>query len=249
MLHRLLGDPLASTPVCAGDIKPRAVWWGNKAIQEWGLCWRAEEDKRVEIACSSKVKGCMIPGHGSVMAIHGEGSYVDVMICLMPINNPDGQEDYVAVSLPWSKCTEAVCGEEAKSRGMTFSSDKNTPASLEDFLNCWEELNENRMAENQKIEAALNKGKGPEIPAGRIKIKASKKKSATAAAAAPKPSSIPEAVLARGEGSSKNRVVRTLGRGRTRPDVLRTRTFGFQRPMTTKNIDVLLLLSGRPAAG
>ena len=99
------------------------------------------------------------------------------MICLMPINNPDGQEDYVAVSLPWSKCTEAVCGEEAKSRGMTFSGDGNTPASLEDFLNCWEELNENRMAENQKIEAALNKGKGPEIPARRIKMQASKKKS------------------------------------------------------------------------
>jgi hypothetical protein len=191
VLHRLLGDPLARTPVCAENIKPQAVWWGNNAIQKWGLCWRAEPSKRVKISCSTKVKGCMISGYGSIMAIHIEGSHVDVIICLILINNLDGQEDYVAVSLPWSKCTGAVCGEEAKSRGMTISSDGDTPASLKDFLNCWEELNNNRIAENEQIKAALNKEKGPEIPTRRIKMKASKKKSATAAAAAPAPSSTP----------------------------------------------------------
>ncbi len=145
------------------------------------------------------------------MAIHGDGEFVDVMICLMPINNPDGQEDYVAVSLPWKKCTEAVCGEEAKSRGMTFSGDGNTSASLEDFITCWEELNENRMAENQKIEAALNKGKGPEIPAKRIKMQASKKKGA----AAPDPSSAPKAVPATSEGSSKKRQSKAKPKSKT----------------------------------
>jgi hypothetical protein len=70
------------------------------------------------------------------MANTSDGSYVDVINCLMPINNPDGQADYVALSLPWSKCTEAVCGKEAKSRGITFSGNGNIPANLKDCLKC-----------------------------------------------------------------------------------------------------------------
>lgn len=92
----------------------------NPVIQEWGLCWRVSPSKRIEIACSIKLKENIMSGHGSVMAVHGKGEFVEVMICLLPIGQPAGELDYVAISLSWKKCTEAACGDASMAQGMVF---------------------------------------------------------------------------------------------------------------------------------
>lgn len=93
----MLGKPLAHTNVLCVAIKPLVVWMDNPAIQEWGLCWQVSPSKRVEIACSVKLKGNIMSGHGSIVAIHDAGEFVDVMIFLMPIGHPAGKPDYVAL--------------------------------------------------------------------------------------------------------------------------------------------------------
>jgi hypothetical protein len=60
------------------------------------------------------MKGVMLPGHGNVLEVLAVGGDVDVLICLHPLRGVegDGQPDYIAVRLPWDKCSEVVCGNK-----------------------------------------------------------------------------------------------------------------------------------------
>lgn len=55
------------------------------------------------------LKGNMMPKHSCVLAIDiaiGNPDNVDILISL----TPNGEPNYVVVSLPWSKCMEEACG-------------------------------------------------------------------------------------------------------------------------------------------
>lgn len=73
-----------------------------------------------------KLKGNMIPRHSSVMAITRDGDYVDVMICLMPIGNPESESDYVIVWFLWESCREATCKNDAMNYRMVIEGE-NSP--------------------------------------------------------------------------------------------------------------------------
>jgi len=133
---------------------------GNSSIQEWGLGWKINASKIVEIVCNIMLKGNMMPGHGSVMAIEGGGENVDVLISLLPIGDPNGEPDYIAVSLPWKKCTERLCGTAAQERGMTFDGD--CPSDIEEFMSSWVALNEARIYENMRMQLAIEKEQATE---------------------------------------------------------------------------------------
>lgn len=159
-LVKLLGTQMDSTDVHCDDIEPRAIWAGNPAIERWGLCWREDPQKRVEIACSIVLKGNLMPGSGLVLAIEereDNPENVDILICLMPIRDPDGEPDCVAVSLPWRKCNEEVCGKAANQQGMTF--DGPFPKDLEEFMTSWTLLNIARVTHNDNVEAAIESEK------------------------------------------------------------------------------------------
>ena len=129
----------------------------------------------MEIACSIKLKGCMIPGHGSVMNIIEKGDDVHVMICLLPIRDKEKEPDYIALALPWAKCSEDVSGPKSMENGMQFEA--STPATGEEFMVSWEVLNSNRIERNNALDqAALAKKKTASRP--------KKRKDAAAQAAA-----------------------------------------------------------------
>lgn len=67
-----------------------------------------------------------------IFLVDKAGNNVDLLISLMPINNPNGEPDYVAVSLPWSKCTERACGQLANEQGMIF--DGSSPTDIDEFI-------------------------------------------------------------------------------------------------------------------
>lgn len=151
-LARLLGVELAHTDVNHGDIVPRAVWAGNPTIQQWGLCWRVLPSQRIEIACSYLYKGNMIPGYGNVLEILENVEHVDILISLPALRDPSAPTDYIAVSMPWAACTEAVCGEPAVKQGMTFNGA--APATIEEFMDAWSAIDYARLAINNAIDAA-----------------------------------------------------------------------------------------------
>jgi hypothetical protein len=57
------------------------------------------DDGYIEIGCSIFMKGVMLPGHGKVFEVLAIGSDVDVLICLHPLRDGegDGQPNYIAV--------------------------------------------------------------------------------------------------------------------------------------------------------
>lgn len=151
ILAKLLGEELQFTDVTSDDIVPRSVWAANPAIEEWGLCWRVLATQRVEIVCSIMLKKKMLLGHGCVLEVEENGDNVDVLINLKPICNANREPDFIAVSLPWAKCTEQVCGAAANKQGMTFEGD--SPASLEEFMSSWSVMNAARIMINADIDA------------------------------------------------------------------------------------------------
>jgi len=161
-LGKLLGVQIENSDIECDGLGVRATWMGNPGIQAWGLCWRDAEDGYVEIACSIMLKGCMLPGHGSVMNVIEKGPNVHVMICLLPIRDADKQPDYIAVSLPWAKCNEEVCGHKSMENGMQFEGQ--SPVSAEEFMISWEVLNTNRIDRNNKADEAAQRGKKKAAP-------------------------------------------------------------------------------------
>jgi hypothetical protein len=77
-------------------------------------------------------------------------TYVDVLICLHPLGGGegDGQPDYIAVRLPWDRCSEVVCGDKANGVGMVFD-DGEFPES--------EQMTSARLARNAEIGAKKGK--------------------------------------------------------------------------------------------
>ena len=157
-LGKLIGEEIENSDVQCDGLGVRATWKANPHIQAWGLCWRESADGYVEIACSIKLKGCMLPGTGSVMNIIEKGEDVHLMICILPIREKEKEPDYIAVALPWAKCSEEVCGPKSMENGMQF--EEETPATGEEFMISWDVLNLNRVERNISIhEAALAKKK------------------------------------------------------------------------------------------
>jgi hypothetical protein len=107
-------------------------------IAKWGLTWREMDDGYIEIGCSIFMKGVMLPGHGNVLEVLVVGSDVDVLICLHPLGGAEGngQPDYIAVRLPWDKCSEVVYGDKANGVGMVFDDGK-FPESEDEMMGCW----------------------------------------------------------------------------------------------------------------
>ena len=156
-LGKLLGELTENSDIECDGLGVRCTWMGNRNIQAWGLCWREGTDGYVEIACGIMLKGCMLPGIGNVMNVIEKGPDVHLMICLLPIRDPEKHADYVAVVLPWATCSEDVSGQKAMENGMQF--DGTTPASGEEFMTSWEVMNSNRIDRNNAISEAVLKAK------------------------------------------------------------------------------------------
>jgi hypothetical protein len=112
----------------------------------------------IEIGCSIFMKGVMLPGHGNVLEVLAMGSNVDVLICLHPLRGGegDGQPDYIAMCLPWNRCSEVVCGDKANGVGMVFDDGK-FPESEEEMMGCWAQMTSARLAQNAEIGAKEGK--------------------------------------------------------------------------------------------
>jgi hypothetical protein len=115
------------------------------------------EDSLVEIACSFKLKGCMMPGHGSVLSVIPFEGDVHVLIQHYPIREPEAQAQYYAVAMPVDKCTEGACGDLSRTKGMTFEAD--TPTDAEELVQGWEILKAERNQRNRQITLDREKGK------------------------------------------------------------------------------------------
>lgn len=163
-LGKLLGEEIENSPILCDGIGVRATWRGNSRIELWGLCWRELSDGYVEIACSIKFRGCMLPGHGNVMNVIDMGEEVHIGICLLPLAAGERQPDYVAVSLPWRKNHEEVNGIKARENGMIF--DGESPADVTEFMTAWEVMNSNRLRVNEALAdlALAGKKKKPAQP-------------------------------------------------------------------------------------
>jgi hypothetical protein len=116
------------------------------------------DDGYIEIGCSIFMKGVMLPGHSNVLEVLAMGSDVDVLICLHPLGggDGDGQHDYIAVRLPWDRCSEIVCGDKANEVGMVFD-DGEFPESEEEMMGCWAQMTSVRLARNAEIGAKKGK--------------------------------------------------------------------------------------------
>lgn len=156
-LGKLLGEEIENSPIMCDDIGVRATWRGNERIDSWGLCWRDLPDGYVEIACSIKFRGCMLPGHGNVLNVIEMGDDVHILICLLPLGSDEREPDYVAVSLPWRKNSEEVNGIKAREHGMIF--DEDSPKDAEEFMTAWEVMHSNRVRSNQALLDAALTGK------------------------------------------------------------------------------------------
>jgi hypothetical protein len=112
----------------------------------------------IEIGCSIFMKGVMLPGHGNVLEVLAMGSDVDVLICLHPLGGAegDGQPDYIAVRLPWDRCSEVICGDKAKGVGMVFDNGEFSE-SEEEMMGCWAQMTSARLAWNAEIGAEKDK--------------------------------------------------------------------------------------------
>jgi hypothetical protein len=86
------------------------------------------------------------------------GSDVDVLICLHPLGGAegDGQPNYIAVHLPWDRCSEVICGDKANGVGMVFD-DGEFLESEDEMMGCWAQMNSTRLAQNAKIGAKKDK--------------------------------------------------------------------------------------------
>jgi hypothetical protein len=120
--------------------------------------WREMEDGYIEIGCSIFMKGVMLPGHGKVLEVLAMDNDVDVLICLHPLGGGegDGQPDYIAVRLPWDRCSEVVCGDKANGVGMVFD-DGEFLESKEEMMGCWAQMTSTRLARNAEIGAKKGK--------------------------------------------------------------------------------------------
>jgi hypothetical protein len=100
----------------------------------------------------------MLPGHGNILEVLAMGSDVDVLICFHPLGGGegDGQLDYIAVRLPWDRCSEVICGDKANGVGMVFD-DGEFPESEEEMMGCWAQMTSARLARNAEIEAKKGK--------------------------------------------------------------------------------------------
>jgi hypothetical protein len=116
------------------------------------------DDGYIEIGCSIFMKGVMLPGHGNVLEVLAMGSDVDVLICLHPLGGAegDGQPDYIAMRLPWNRCSEVIYGDKANGVGMVFD-DGEFPESEEEMRGCWAQMTSARLARNVEIGAKKDK--------------------------------------------------------------------------------------------
>jgi hypothetical protein len=66
------------------------------------------------------------------------GSDVNVLICLHHLGGAegDGQHDYIAVRLPWNRCSEVIWGDKANTVGMVFD-DSGFPESEDEMMGYW----------------------------------------------------------------------------------------------------------------
>jgi hypothetical protein len=141
-------------------VHPRAMWQGNPNIAKWGLTWREMDDGYIEIRYSIFMKGVMLPGHDNVLEVLAMENDVDVdvLICLHPLGGAegDGQPDYIAVRLPWDRCSEVICGDKANGVGMVFD-DSKFPKSEEEMMECWAQMTSARLTQNAEIGAKKGK--------------------------------------------------------------------------------------------
>jgi hypothetical protein len=116
------------------------------------------DDGYIEIGCSIFMKGVMLLGHNNVLEVLALGSDVDVLICLHPLEGAEGdaQPDYIAVRLPWDKCSEVIYGEKANKVGMVFD-DGEFPESQEEMMGYWAQMTSARLARNAEIGAKKGK--------------------------------------------------------------------------------------------
>jgi hypothetical protein len=116
------------------------------------------DDGYIEIGCSIFMKSVMLPGHGNILEVLAMDSDVDVLICLHPLGGVegDGQPNYIAVRLPWNRCSEVICGDKANTVGMVFD-DGEFPESEDEMMGCWAQMNSARLARNAEIGAKKGK--------------------------------------------------------------------------------------------
>jgi hypothetical protein len=134
------------------------TWQANPIIAKWGFTWREVEDGYVEIGCSIFMKGVILPGHGNILEVLGMDPDVDVLICLLPLGGVEGdaQPDYIAMRLPWDKCSEVICGEKANGVGIVFDNGEFLD-SEEELMGCWAQMTSTRLARNIEIGVKISK--------------------------------------------------------------------------------------------
>jgi hypothetical protein len=118
---------------------------------------------------------------------------------LMPINDPTGQPDNIAVCIPWRKCSENVCGQASKEQGMTFAGEY--PESRDEFMDSWESLNAARIQANDDFEAEEVAAKKAAVEKEKEKKKATPRKKRGALGTGEEAD--PEPVQKTGDGSSE----------------------------------------------
>jgi hypothetical protein len=116
------------------------------------------DDGYIEIGCSIFMKGVMLPGHGNVLEVLAMGSDVNVLINLHSLGGAegDGQPDYIAVLLPWDRCSKVICGNKVNGVRMVFD-DGEFPEFEEEMMGCWAQMTSARLAQNAEIGAKKGK--------------------------------------------------------------------------------------------
>ena len=148
-----------------------------------------------------EMRDAVMPGHRCVLAVEEglETANVDLLISLMPINDPMGQPDNTAVCIPWRKCSENVCGQAAKEQGMTFAGEY--PESRDEFMDSWDSLNAARIQANDDFEADEEASRKAAEDKEKGKKKATPRKKRGAPGTGEEAD--PEPAQETGEGSSK----------------------------------------------